>query len=360
MNQRQHPLAISIAGKLRQAFRAGRFEGILPGERELVAIYNVGRETIRSALLQLEQEGLITAPIARSPRRILLSPSLQEAIAPPRPTEKQASIGFLSSVPIGRMPQGILAELHYIRNLFEQNGLDFHIHEMPWSIGNTPENRLARLEAKNNHDCWILYHASCETQNWFKKRHIPCIVRGTSYPTSKLPCLDTNWGATANHAANHLWHKGHRNIGLCMPEEKLRGHQLVKKHFFDFEAEGWNPVIIPFPADIASTFENLERACSENKEITAFVTMRGNQIVTLLSWTATHAISIPAQISLVSLSYEPILTHLYPPIANYEINAEKSVRRLVRMISHLLASKNTSSAFVLPEFNPGQSVAARH
>ncbi len=258
------------------------------------------------------------------------------------------------------MPQGILAELHYIRNLLEQNGLDFQIHEMPWSIGNTPENRLARLEVKNSHAGWILYRASCETQNWFKKRHIPCIVRGTSYPTSKLPCLDTNWGATANHAANHLWHKGHRNIGLCMPEEKLKGHQLVKKHLFDFEAEGWNPVAIPFSKNVASTFENLERASSENRGITAFITMRGNQIVTLLSWAATHALSIPGQISLISLSYEPILGHLYPPIASYETNAEKSVRRLVRMISHLLASRNTSSAFILPEFNPGQSVAARN
>ena len=357
MNPPQHPIAETIATKLKDAFQSGRLEHFLPGERELASTYNVGRGTIRSALSVLEREGYITEAEARLPRRIILPSSCQNTTEKSSPYEKNASVGFLTSVPISRMPQGILAELHLLRGLLEQNGWNFQIHETPWSIGSNPENRLARLDAKSGHSCWILYRASNETQKWFKKQHIPCILRGTSYPVSGLPCLDTNWTATANHAAAHLWNKGHRTVGLCLPEEKLKGHQLVKKNIFNFKAEGWNPITIPFSSAASSTFDNLEQAYAAHPDITAFITMRGNQIITLFSWAAGHALAIPEQISLINLNYEPILSHLHPPVAGYEINAEKSVRRLARMIRLLLASRNTSSAFVIPEFNQGQSIS---
>ncbi len=359
MNRVKHPLAVSIADRLRVSFQANRFKDVLPGERELAAAYNVGRGTIRAALLRLEREGWLTPAGVRSPRRIIRNAPGAECSPPSPSAKRRVSAGVLTSVPVDSMPQGILAELHHLRPLLERHGLDFHLHKLPEGRGKNRENQLSRLVAKNSHDCWILYRASRETQHWFRRQHLPCLVRGTSYPSAALPCMDTDWRATARHAAAHLWRKGHRTVCLCVPEEPLKGHQLIQKYLCDFKGKGWNPVIVPFSPDAVSTFDNLERVFARHPGITAFITTRGEQIVSFLSWTVKHALSIPDDISLVTLHDEPMLDHLHPAIAGYRTNAEKSARRLARMVRSVLCSKNTLSALVIPDFIPGQSISTR-
>lgn len=359
MNKIRHPLARAIADRLRTALQANRFENVLPGERELASSCNVGRDTIRAALAQLEREGWLSPAEDRHPRRIVRHPGSGDS-DPPSPAVQRTSVGFLTSVPVTLMPQGILAELHDLRSRLEESETGFTIHEMTGNhSGAKQQNKLARLEAKHNHDCWLLYRATDDTQHWFHNRHIPALVRGSSYPGATLPCLDTDWKAAANHAAVHLWRNGHRTIGVCLPPESLKGHELVQKHLFAFEAGGWNPVVIPFPHDTTAIFDNLDHVFSKNPGLTAFITTRGDQAVTLLSWAAVRGLSIPEQISLLNLTYEPVLDHLYPAMACYRINTEKSVRRLVNMIRRIVDSKTIGNALIMPEFIPGQSVSER-
>ena len=305
-------LVETVANKIKQMILSGSLVNILPGERELGHRLSVGRETIRKALALLERDAWIAPPRIKVPRRIL------------KTTEEET-----------------------VKNIFEA----------PWILGNNPDKRLAKLVTKSECVCWILHRSSEQTQLWFKTHRIPCIVRGTSYQSSNLPYLDRHWAATTHHAAQHLWNKGHRTVGLCLPPDPLKGHQLMQKGFFSFAEQGWNPILVPTPFETPLFFEYLAKAFKEHPDMSALVATRGNQIVPILSWVEARSLSIPDQLSLVSLTYEPFMERLLPTITYYEENQTKTVHKLIRMLRSLTAGKNIKSISVIPEIYPGQSVS---
>lgn len=275
----------------------------------------------------------------------------------PSGSGKKEILGFLTPQPLKRLAQSVLAEIYTISKILEEDGISVRIFEAPWILGNNPDKRLAKLVTKSECVCWILHRSSEQTQLWFKTHRIPCIVRGTSYQSSNLPYLDRHWAATTHHAAQHLWNKGHRTVGLCLPPDPLKGHQLMQKGFFSFAEQGWNPILVPTPFETPLFFEYLAKAFKEHPDMSALVATRGNQIVPILSWVEARSLSIPDQLSLVSLTYEPFMERLLPTITYYEENQTKTVHKLIRMLRSLTAGKNIKSISVIPEIYPGQSVS---
>ena len=355
-------LVETVANKIKQMILSGSLVNILPGERELGHRLSVGRETVRKALALLEREAWIAPARIKVPRRILKT--TEEGAGKTIPShpvqEKRGIIGFLTPQPLKRLAQSVLAEVYTISKILEEDGISVRIFEAPWILGNNPDKRLAKLVTKSECVCWILHRSSEQTQLWFKTHGIPCIVRGTSYQSSNLPYLDRHWAATTHHAAQHLWNKGHRTVGLGLPPDPLKGHQLMQKGFFSFAEKGWNPVLIPTPFETPLFFEYLAKAFKEHPDMSALVATRGNQIVPLLSWVEARSLSIPDQLSLISLTYEPFMERLLPTITYYEENQTKTVHKLIRMLRALTAGKNIKSISVIPEIYPGQSVSVRH
>ena len=320
-------LVETVANKIKQMILSGSLVNILPGERELGHRLSVGRETIRKALALLERDAWIAPPRIKVPRRILKTTeeeTVKNIFCHPV-QEKKEILGFLTPQPLKRLAQSVLAEIYTISKILEEDGISVRIFEAPWILGNNPDKRLAKLVTKSECVCWILHRSSEQTQLWFKTHRIPCIVRGTSYQSSNLPYLDRHWAATTHHAAQHLWNKGHRTVGT--------------------------------PFETPLFFEYLAKAFKEHPDMSALVATRGNQIVPILSWVEARSLSIPDQLSLVSLTYEPFMERLLPTITYYEENQTKTVHKLIRMLRSLTAGKNIKSISVIPEIYPGQSVS---
>lgn len=93
--------------------------------------------------------------------------------------------------------------------------------------------------------------------------------------------------------------------------------------------------------------------------MSALVTTRGNQIIPILSYVEARQLSIPGQLSLVSLTYEPFMERLFPAITYYEENSTKTVHKLIRMLRSLISGKHLKNISVIPELHPGQSVIQR-
>ncbi len=354
-------LVIRVTEKIKQMIRCGSLVNILPGERELCNRLSVGRDTVRKALILLEEAGWIAPPKTKTPRLILKTgdTDAESADHSTAACEKKTVIGFLTPLPLTRLSQRSLAEIYTINKILEPDGISVRIIEAPWALGPNPDKRLEKLVRKSECACWILHRSSEQTQLWFKKNRIPCIVRGTSHQSSNLPYLDRHWAATTHHTARYLWNKGHRTVGLCLPEEPLKGHQLMQKGFTAFTEEDWTPVLIPSPFESPKFFEYLDRAFKEHPDMTALVVARGNQIIPILSYAEAHSLLIPKQLSLISLTYEPFMDRVYPAITYYEEDATKSVHKLIRMIRSLMLAKKVRSISVIPEMHHGQSVIHR-
>lgn len=345
-------LAETIAEKIRQMINDGRLQHTLPGERELGHRLSVGRETVRKALIIMEQNGDISAPRLKTPRKIL-----RPASHPCRTVSSGTrEIGFLTSRSLQKLPQSAMVELYTLSKIMEEDDISIRIHDAPWLLGPNPDKRLTKLVEQSGCACWILHRTSEQTQIWFKKHGIPCIVRGSAYPSSSLPYLDKHWVATTNHAARYLWSKGHKTVGLCLPPDPLKGHQLMQKGFFEFQGQGWTPVLIPSPMETPAFFENLTRVFAQHPDMSALVAARGNQTVALFSWAEMNSMIIPDQLSLLSLSYEPFMDRLLPSVAYYNDNLNKTVHKLVRMLRGIMAGRRLRSLDVIPELHEGQSV----
>lgn len=236
-------LVETVANKIKQMILSGSLVNILPGERELGHRLSVGRETVRKALALLEREAWIAPARIKVPRRILKTTEEGAGkTVPSHPVqEKRGIIGFLTPQPLKRLAQSVLAEVYTISKILEEDGISVRIFEAPWILGNNPDKRLAKLVTKSECVCWILHRSSEQTQLWFKTHGIPCIVRGTSYQSSNLPYLDRHWAATTHHAAQHLWNKGHRTVGLCLPPDPLKGPPVNAEGLFQLCGKGLEP-----------------------------------------------------------------------------------------------------------------------
>ena len=212
--------------KLKHRLRSGQFTNVMPGERELSKALAAGRGTIRKALAQLQEEGFLAAPDKNRARKIIRTSTSPVQSLPL--LEKR--VCFLSSVPIRDIPQSIWVELYQLEKALREEGIALQLVEAAWEEKNNPGTRLEKLETEYPGCCWILYRATEEIQLWFKRKGLPCLVRGVSYPSSNLPYLDTHWEVLASHAAGYLYQKGHRRIALCIPDSKLRGNKIGRAH----------------------------------------------------------------------------------------------------------------------------------
>ena len=161
----------------------------------------------------------------------------------------------------------------------------------------------------------------------------------------------------ASHAAGYLYQKGHRRIALCIPDSKLRGNKLMEQGFLSFQGEHWTPCVIRMPSDAIRAAQELNRIYLENTGITALISTRSRMLISIISWAAAMAKNIPGEISLLSLVHEPYLNHITPPITSYRSPAEKTTRRLIRMIEALLEHRRISNSLILPELYPGHSIS---
>lgn len=92
---------------------------------------------------------------------------------------------------------------------------------------------------------------------------------------------------------------------------------------------------------------------------TALVVTRSRQVLTVLTVLAQYRKSVPKDLSLVSLDYNPYLDHIVPQIACYRIDIAHAARMLVRKALELAGSGSTtrSAQAMMPDFSPGDSVS---
>ena len=294
-------LVDSLVAKIKALIQTGDMRGQLQCERDLSKRFAVGRATIRRALTVLERDGWIGAPNGKKARMILNNVVDDNDVGEVsvKMSLIHGKVGFLTSVSLKYLPQPILAEIMAVEELLVAEQLTVKIMFAPWAKSHNPDRRLLELVKKSQCNCWVLYHASEATQMWFKKQGIPCLVRGVSYETSSLPHIDKDWRAVAQHAAAYLWRQGHRKVALCLPDEPLRGNELLKTYFNGFSGEGWNPVIISSPFETDSFIQRLQSKFASHPDITAFVAARCSQLVPLTSWLASHRLKVGEDKSIV-------------------------------------------------------------
>lgn len=347
-------LPTETAAVIKERIAEGEIRDILPGERKLAEKLHVARDTVRLALDLLEKQGIISESDKGRRRRIITpAPSTQ-------PSKGLKRIGFLSRVPINRLPGPMLLELDKLREVLAEKGLSLHV-ESPSIFDMEGANiRLRDLVNSSGYDCWILYQSTHTIQAWFQKNKVPCIVRGTPHPDINLPYIDTDWEGCAMHAVNVLRRNGHKNIALMFPNRPLAGLYSAERGFKKAmeTIPGGHPLILVDEGTTESTIKGVQEAMQGPNPPTALITTRSRHVLNAFSWLATANLKPGKDISIIALSEEIWFEHLSPTIAHYHMDTSRMVRLIIGKLEVIesLAQAMKQTSMVLPEFAKGDSV----
>lgn len=327
---------------------------ILPSERALSQTLAVGRDTIRKALKIIEKKGIIYSPQIGGRREINTPDSGIIPLFSPRIKQ----VGLLSSVPIEKIHTSFFYEIYKLEEALSSKENRLSIISKPWVLQDNPEKHLEELILQYPCILWILYRCPQKIQEWFAEKNIPCLVRGQSYKPEKIYQLDTDWEATAHHAAGLLWRNGHTHASLIIPKQHMKGIESAARGFKSLKEETWTPHFIVDPGSPQKLSQMLTNFHRQHPEVTAITCSRPRHVLTCYSWATSLGIKIPDTLSLVSLAYEHFLDELYPSICCYNYNPQQSARRIVKSIIKLLNGESLthSAEWIIPACKMGKSL----
>lgn len=349
-------LSAECARVIGQRIRSGEWAGRLPGERRLAELLQVGRDTIRQALGELERSGAISATASGTRRRVLgFDPAASESAV-----RSPLRIGMLSTHRLEQLPQSMLFEVDQIRTALAAKGGTLRVLAPPWYDHHRIGPRLAQLVAEEACGAWVLHRSSLDVQRWFETARVPCLVRGYPQPGVSLPFLDVDWRATAHHAAAFLWRLGHRQVAVIAPTEALGGVAAAVQGIMDFPGEGYSASLIPEDGSVEGLIQALQKSLAIRPAPTAIIATRARQAATALSWLVGRGVRVPGHVSLVTLADEMFLDWLVPRVTGYRIDPESTARIVVRRLENLATGGRGggSNPWLDPRFEKGASAAA--
>ncbi len=354
------PQRVSLAAQaveiLKRRIRAGEWRDRLPPERSLCAALRIARNTLRTALAQLEREGWIEAGHRGRPRALVRR-------RPARGGAGHRHAVFLTPERLESLHAATLVQLDLLREHLHDAGFAVQAETSAAFATEHPDTALGRLRETHPDATWILHHSTRPMQTWFAASGVRAVVLGYTYPGIPLPCVSEDLAAATVHAALRLIALGHRRILLFRPARELAGHRVIldaltgclRRQFGEAEAAA----AAEHDGTVPGICRALDRLLDRAAPPTALLTVTSPALATVATHLGRRGVRIGRDLSLVHMFEDPILQTLVPSIAHYHVNPQTLIKKLVDRVVRLAASDTASvrSSHVMCTFVPGESLA---
>lgn len=338
---------------LRDALRQGVWRERMPGERELSRQLNVSRPTLRSALAQLQREGLLQP-----------SPGRQRVISrrPSAKVSKRAlTIALLTPMPLREVPPFALCWMDKLRELLADSACRLEIHAGKRWYTRRPEKELTELTRQMPATAWVLFMASERMQQWFAAQKLPCMLAGSAHAGVDLPSVDFDYRAVCRHAAGQFLARGHRRAALLLQAPFAAGDFESEAGFREAFAQSANqaePIIATHDGTPANIRRRLDELLRLKPAPTAFLVGRAMPALTVASELMRRGLRLPQDAVVISRDSDHFLEHFSPALARYVSDPEAHARRLARAALQLAQGSpgKTRAIRLMPEFLRGESL----
>ncbi len=357
--QRYQSLPLQVAARVSEEIAKGTWDAWLPGERSLAKTLQVGRKTLRKALIQLQRSGEIVTSHGLG-HQIL--PRARQSARSTAPDAADTSVGLLTPESIENLRPYTALWVDELRALLFENRVRLAAFSGHRYFSGHPDKALARLASQHPQRCWVLAHSNKHIQQWFHDHRIPCIIAGSSHEGLPLTNVDLDYFAICRHAAGAMLRLGHRRIALFMRQSDRAGDLESERGFEDGARRSPHrdvePTIVRHDGTVEGAYRSLDRLFRLATAPTALLVAQSTSYLTTISFLAERGIRVPNDISLICREDETFLAYLKPSPTRYAGNPKTYAKRLLLQLQLVLAGETGAHSIhrIEPKFIPGNSL----
>ncbi len=356
---RRELLVDQVAAALRREIAAGRWREWLPGERNLIRVFNVSRGTLRTALQQLVAARELTLQ-PKTGYRVRTSPQRKTVAAAGAGSE----IGLICPERLYSMPSYVVQLVDLVRSMAAEAGLHFELFDGGRIARTDPGRFMPPLVRGHPKACWIPIMADRRLQQWFARTGTPAVIYGNVYPDLPLGSVGIDYRACIRHATSLLLGRGHRRIALVTHDLRRAGEQeSIAGCHEAFRAHGDGaPTLIAQPDDDAAALRRkIDRLFALREPPTAVIAFRTHHYAMVATRLLELGKRIPGDVALVCRGEDVFMRFISPTPAFYRVNVELLARSLFRAVLRVVggATGTGEQHRIVPEFVPGASLGAQ-
>ena len=302
-------------------------------EKELCEIHGVSRQTVRQALMCLENDNVIS--------RV-------------RGSGAFVASGFTQSEPVGQMRNIGVISTYFNDYIFPQivTGIESVLNDSGFSMqlaithNKVVEEQQALQSMISGGVQGLIVEPSKSAlpnpnialYDELRRKKIPVVFFNAKYPWSDYPCVALDDEAAGRIATDHVFDCGHRKISGIFALDDIQGHYRYSGFAKSCIAHGLRNAednVMWF----ATSDKNSVFTCGETRllelvsQSTAFVCYNDNIAIKLLQFCKEHGIKVPEELSVVSIDDSkfasicdvPLTTVVHPQRKLGEAAAEKLI-----------------------------------
>ena len=310
----------------------GTWTGTIPGESWMVTQLQVGRDTVRAAMAQLEEEGVL-APQGQGKRRQIVTS--RDAF-----TTRDFRVRILL---YEKQDRGYIDNSGLLAQLLEAGfDADFAAKSLK-DLGMQVE-RVARYVHQNPADAWVVSAASREIIEWFSDQTTPAMAMYGTAAGLPIAAAYPSMTPGQTEAVRRLIDLGHRRIVMLAREERRKPKPSRPEQAFidQLEAAGIRTGDYNLP-DWEESREGLKRRIDtlfRHSPPTAMIFQEAPIFIAARLHLADMGIAAPRDVSLVVADSDPSFAWCDPIPSNIHWDYRPVVRRVVNWAKNVAQGKD--------------------
>jgi LacI family transcriptional regulator len=221
--------------------------------------------------------------------------------------------------------------------------------------------RISRCVKSVGADAWIVLAASRGVLEWFIAQPFPVFAYGGRFQNLPVAGSATGIAPALESAVNALVEYGHRRIVL-LAETILRQPTPIPSlasylSFLEASGIAATDYNLPHFEDTAEGLDNCLDGLFRLTPPTALIVNQASQCVAVFSFLAGRGLRVPQDVSVISMSMDPVFKWSLPPLDHFSAPREQYVTRIARWVEGVAKGRPDKRQVAFDaEYVPGGSV----
>jgi DNA-binding LacI/PurR family transcriptional regulator len=321
-----------VAAHLRAELLCGRWSGTMPGEDKLVIELGVGRSTVKAALCQLEEQGLLLNRGPGKQRRINVAASETDA--------RSMRVQILLYEKASQRVDFIVELLH----MLQEAGYDAKfsiktLHDLGMDAG-----RVGHFVKSNPADAWVIVAGSRDVLEWFIRQETPAFsLYGHVTEAPMASAVPRKAGAYAE-AVDRFVALGHQRIVLLVREDRRKpAPGFVERHFLkQLERHGIKTGAYHLP-DWEESAEGLQAMLGsifQHTPPTAMIIQCAYLYNAVRHYLGNRGVLVPNHISLLCSDPDTAFEWCLPTVAHFTWDSRTIIMCVVKWMDNISRGKD--------------------